>query len=123
MPPSPPRPAEDAIKCHAEHSCTIDRRYLEELIASPSELPRQMRIIPSIKDGVIRGLKLYGIRSGSLPSLLGYKNGDLILRVNGQSLTTTEATMEIYSRLRRTDTLSVELERKGERMTKTCDIR
>lgn len=123
MPPPPTSRAEDAISCHAENSCTIDRRYLEELIASPAELSRQMRVIPSVKDGVTRGIKLYGIRPGSLPNLLGYKNGDLILRINGQAPTSAEATMSIYSRLRRTDTLSVEIERKGATMVKTCDLR
>lgn len=118
-----PRPTNDAISCSEEHRCTIDRAYVMELVANPSALVHQMRVIPSIKDGETRGLKLYGIRPGSLPNLLGYRNGDLILSVNGMPVNTPESTIGTYSRLRRADTFSVELERKGQRLTKTCDLR
>lgn len=122
-PPEPPMTPPHAISCAAENACTIDRSYLIELLANPSSLNRQVRIIPSLKDGEVRGLKLYGIRPGSLPKLLGYKNGDLLLSINGVPLTNSEAALTSYTNLRRSDILSVELERKGERMTKTCDLR
>lgn len=121
--PPPLPPANDAISCREEHRCTIDRNYLIELSANPAALARQMRVIPSIKDGETRGLKLYGIRPGSLPNLLGYKNGDLLLSVNGLPFTSPETALGAYSRLRTADTFSVEIERKGERLLKTCDIR
>ncbi len=118
-----PKPALDAISCSQEHRCTIDRAYVMELVANPSALVHQMRIIPSVKDGQTVGLKLYGIRHGSMPNLLGYKNGDLILSINGMPVNSPEATIGTYSRLRSADTFSVELERKGQRLFKTCDLR
>jgi type II secretory pathway component PulC len=118
-----PKPAIDAISCSQEHRCTIDRAYVMELVANPSALVQQMRIIPSVKDGQAVGLKLYGIRHGSLPNLLGYKNGDLILSINGMPVNSPEAALGTYSRLRSADTFSVELERKGQRLLKTCDLR
>jgi hypothetical protein len=124
-PPPPPLPPglEQAIRCPGENQCTIDRGYLEELLANPESLARQARIMPSIKDGEMRGFKMYGIRPGSLPKLLGYKNGDTVLSINGMPLTSMDGAMAMYSHLRRADSLSVEIERKGERMTKTCDLR
>lgn len=121
--PSLPPGLERAVACPQENRCTLDRAYLEELLADPSVLTAQMRIMPSVREGVVRGLKLYGIRPGSLPRLLGYRNGDLLLSVNGVPLISGDAAMATYSRLRRADTLAVELERKGERMVQTCDIR
>ncbi|MBK7829035.1 hypothetical protein [Nannocystis sp.] len=114
---------ERAVACPGENRCTLDRTYLAELLADPSALAGQARIMPSVRDGVVRGLKLYGIRPGSLPRLLGYRNGDLLLSVNGLPLIGADAAMTTFSRLRRADTLAVELERKGERMIMTCDIR
>ena len=123
--PAPPLPpgAEQAVACTEEHRCTLDRKYLEELLADPASLTTQMRVMPSLRDGVVRGFKLYGIRPGSLPKLLGFRNGDLLVSVNGVALNGVDGAMGAVQGLRRVDSLAVELERKGERMIKTCDLR
>lgn len=112
-----------AVDCTEEHRCTLDRKYVEEMLANPASLTSQLRIMPSIRDGELRGLKLYGIRPGSLPKLLGFRNGDLVLSINGAPVTGGEPPLGVYRRLRSVDTLAVEIERKGERMLKTCDLR
>lgn len=126
-PPEPARPlppgAEQAVACTEEHRCTLDRKYVEELLADPASLTTQMRVMPSLRDGVVRGFKLYGIRPGSLPKLLGFRNGDLLVSVNGVALNGVDGAMGAVQGLRRVDSLAVELERKGERMIKTCDLR
>ena len=126
-PPEPARPlppgAEQAVACTEEHRCTLDRKYVEELLADPASLTTQMRMMPSLRDGVVRGFKLYGIRPGSLPKLLGFRNGDLLVSVNGVALNGVDGAMGAVQGLRRVDSLAVELERKGERMIKTCDLR
>lgn len=129
MPPPPelarplPPGAEQAVACTEEHRCTLDRKYVEELLADPASLTTQMRVMPSLRDGVVRGFKLYGIRPGSLPKLLGFRNGDLLVSVNGVALNGVDGAMGAVQGLRRVDSLAVELERKGERMIKTCDLR
>ena len=126
-PPEPARPlppgAEQAVACTEEHRCTLDRKYVEALLADPASLTTQMRVMPSLRDGVVRGFKLYGIRPGSLPKLLGFRNGDLLVSVNGVALNGVDGAMGAVQGLRRVDSLAVELERKGERMIKTCDLR
>jgi hypothetical protein len=124
-PPPPPMPPglEQAIQCPGEHRCTLDRAYIEELLANPATLARQARVIPSVHDGITRGFKMYGIRPGSLPKLLGYRNGDLVLSINGIPLNGMDAAMATYTKLRAADSIAVEIERKGERMVKTCDLR
>ena len=129
MPPAPeparplPPGAEQAVACTEEHRCTLDRKYVEEMLADPASLTTQMRVMPSLRDGVVRGFKLYGIRPGSLPKLLGFRNGDLLVSVNGVALNGIDGAMGTVRQLRRVDSLAVELERKGERMIKTCDLR
>jgi len=133
MPPSPPSPpeptralpvgAEQAVDCSEEHRCTLDRSYVMEMLANPSTLMAHMRVMPSVHDGVMRGVKLYGIRPGSLPKLLGFRNGDLVVSINGVPLNGADGAMGTYSKLRQVDTLAVEIERKGERLIKTCDLR
>lgn len=122
-PPSAPPPPPGAIDCPREHHCTLDRAYLDELLASPTTLARQARVMPSMRDGQMRGFKMYGIRPGSLPNLLGFKNGDMIVGINGQPMTSIESALGVYETLRAPGPVAVEVDRKGERFTKTCDIR
>lgn len=113
--PPPPAPGESA-SCPASDRCIVSRAALERLIADPAALAAQARIMPSVRDGVTRGFKLYGVRPGSLPRQLGLKNGDLLRAVNGLSLAGVDQAMAAYARLRRTDAITLELERAGQRL-------
>lgn len=114
--------AEEAINCPNENTCTVDRAFVEKLMANPALLAKQARIVPKQKDGEVLGYKLYGIRRGSLPKLLGLKNGDMITGVNGEELKSMDKAMALYSKLRRASNLSVSVERKGQTITKEIQI-
>ncbi len=114
--------AENAIKCETEHSCTIERAWLEGVLANPASLTKQARMMPSVKDGETRGFKFYGIRPGSLPKLLNIKNGDLITAVNGTELKSMDGAMSLYAKLRRASNLQITIERKGETINKDITI-
>lgn len=110
-----------ALAC-VDDLCTIHPEGLD-LLLRPESLARSARVIPVIVDGEARGMKLYGIRSGSVPRLLGFKNGDLVRAVNGQPLT-VESAPGLYEALRerRLGRLEVEVERKGVVLTRTFAI-
>ncbi len=114
--------AEDAIKCDTENTCTVKREFVEGLFANPASLAKQARVMPSGKDGETKGFKFYGIRPGSLPKLLGMKNGDLLTSVNGTELKSVDQVMGLLTKLRRASNLSVTIERKGETITKDITI-
>lgn len=111
--------AEDAIDCSGD-SCTVSRDFVNKLIANPALLAKQARVIPD-KNG--RGFKFYGVRNGSLPKLLGVKNGDLVTEVNGQALTSVDQAMGLYTKLRRASNLSVTIDRRGQTITKDITIK
>jgi general secretion pathway protein C len=129
--PKPPDPnsreidgALEAISCDAEFtSCTVDKAFVEALLANPAQLTKQARIVPAVRDGETKGYKFYGIRPGSLPKLLGMKNGDLLTSVNGQQLESLDQAMDLYTKLRRASHLSVTIERKGQAVQKEIDIK
>ncbi|MBL9106036.1 MAG: hypothetical protein JNL82_34260 [Myxococcales bacterium] len=112
----------DAIKCESEHVCTIERAWLEGILANPASLAKQARVMPSVKDGETRGFKFYGIRPGSLPKLLNLKNGDLVTAVNGIELKSMDGAMTLYTKLRRASNLQITVERKGETINKEITI-
>jgi general secretion pathway protein C len=125
--PTAPRPgeipgAEDAINCPTENTCIVERAFVEQLMANPAMLAKQARIVPSQKDGETQGFKFYGIRRGSLPNLIGLKNGDMLTEVNGEQLDGMDKAMALYTKLRRASNLTVTIERKGQRTTKEIQI-
>jgi general secretion pathway protein C len=125
--PAAPRPgeipgAEDSINCPNENLCIVERAFVEQLMANPAMLAKQARIVPSQKDGETQGFKFYGIRRGSLPNLIGLKNGDMLTEVNGEQLDGMDKAMALYTKLRRASNLTVTVERKGQRTTKEIQI-
>lgn len=114
--------ADEAIECSGEN-CTVDREFVEKILNNPGLLAKQARVVPAIKDGETKGFKFYGIRPGSLPKLLGLKNGDLLTNVNGNELTSLDQAMGLYTKLRRASHLSVTIERKGKTIQKEVDIK
>lgn len=104
-------------------SCQIDRALLDQIMADPAVLAKQARVVPHVRDGVVYGYKLYGIRRGSLPKLLGMQNGDAITGVDGKSLDSLEAVMDIYAALRDgRKGVVLDVERRGASMTVTVEI-
>ena len=118
-PPAVPMISHAALSCPREDLCAIHPEGLA-LLLSPEALARSVRAVPRVVDGAPRGLALYGLRAGSVPRLLGLKNGDVVLTVNGEALT-----LEVAARLHRElvaaprGALVVEIERRGARLTKT----
>jgi len=114
--------AAEAINCPTENTCTVERAFVEQLMANPALLAKQARIVPKQKDDEVLGYKLYGIRRGSLPKLLGLKNGDMLTAVNGEDLKSMDKAMALYTKLRRASNLSVSIERKGKTINKEIQI-
>lgn len=116
--------AAEAISCdEAMTNCTVDKAFVEKLMANPAQLTKQARIVPFVEDDVTKGYKFYGIRPGSLPKLLGLKNGDLLTSVNGHELQSIDQAMDLYNKLRRASHLSVTIDRKGKVIQKEIDIK
>jgi hypothetical protein len=97
--------------------CELERAAIDMLLSDTKVLTRQMRVVPSERDGRTVGFKLSAIRRSSIPSQVGLRNGDLITAVNGRSLTSLEAVMEAYTRLSDATELLISLERRSEKHT------
>lgn len=120
-----PDPAAPARYCPEQDRCVLPRWVLEAAFANPASLnslTNQARIMPLVKDGLSRGYKFYGIRPGWLLHELGFKNGDLVKSINGLPLTSMEQSMVAYAKLRRSDKLVLEIERKGQPLSREISI-
>jgi general secretion pathway protein C len=130
-PPPPPVAVADAnmgdipdnsVKCNG-NACTVERALVEKLLANTAMLATSARFVPSIKDGKPNGFKLYAIRPQSIFGRIGLQNGDTIKAINGSDMTTPDAALALYTKLRNASHLSVQVERRGETVTLDYTIR
>lgn len=115
--------AEQAINCSSEHACTVDRKFVEQLMRSPQQLMTQARMFPVTKDGETAGFRLSAVRKGSLATLLGLQNGDVVSEVNGNKLASIDDALAMVQKLRRASHLSVTVQRGGAIITKEISIK
>jgi general secretion pathway protein C len=101
----------------------IDRGTLDKTLSNLSEISTQARIVPSFKNGVANGFKLFSIQPGSLYASIGIENGDVIQRVNGYELNSPEKALELYQKLRESAHVTINGERGGQPFQKDYDIK
>ena len=115
--------ADQAINCSSENACTVDRAFVDKLISNPTQLMTQARMYPVTKDGENAGFRVSRIRSGSLATMIGLKNNDVITEINGAKLGTIDQALAMYQKLRRASHLSVTVSRGGAIITKEISIK
>ena len=115
--------ADTAIDCANENSCTVERAFVDKLMADPRQLMSQARMFPVTKDGETAGFRVSGIKSGSLATMIGLKNGDVVSEINGSKLGTIDDALAMYQKLRRASHLSVTVERGGAVINKEISIK
>ncbi len=113
----------DGVKQLAENEYEIPRAEIDKTLANLNDVAMQARIVPAFKDGVAQGFKLFSIRPDSIYSKIGVQNGDVIKRINGFDLNSPEKALEIYSKLKESSRIDIEVERNGAAVRKTYNVR
>jgi general secretion pathway protein C len=123
--PAPPRPAGgrlDGVRLLADNRYEIDKAVIESSLSNLNSLATQARLVPSFKNGVANGFKLFQIQPGSLYSSIGIENGDVITRINGYEINSPDKALEIYQKLRESSHVTLELDRGGQNIKKDYSI-
>jgi general secretion pathway protein C len=111
-----------SVTCNG-NSCVVERALIDKLLQNTAMLATSARFVPSIKDGKPNGFKLYAIRPQSIFGRIGLQNGDTIKAINGSDMTTPDAALALYTKLRNASHLSVTVDRRGETVPLDYSIR
>jgi general secretion pathway protein C len=111
------------VKQLDENTYEIPRAEIDKTLANLNDVAMQARIVPAFKDGVAQGFKLFSIRPDSIYSKIGVQNGDVIKRINGFDLNSPEKALEIYSKLKESSRIDIEIERNGASQRKTYNVK
>jgi general secretion pathway protein C len=122
-PPAPGAPGSLAgVRQVADNRYEIERNVLDSTLGDLNKVATQARIVPSFKNGVANGFKLFSIQPGSLYSAIGIENGDVVQRVNGYEINSPEKALELYQKLREAGHVTIELEHAGQVVRKEYNI-
>jgi general secretion pathway protein C len=110
------------VKQLSENQYVVAKATINDALTDLSKLATQARIVPSFKNGVANGFKLFSIVPDSLYAKIGVQNGDVIRRINGYEMNSPDKALEIYSKLRDANRIEIELERRGETIRKSYSI-
>jgi general secretion pathway protein C len=114
---------EKGIKKTGEHSYEVQRGTGDSLLGNMAVLARSARIVPEVRDGKAAGFRLFSVRPEGPFGKIGLQNGDVIYAINGLEMTSPDKALEIYTKLKTANHLSVALERSGTKITKDYNIR
>lgn len=118
------RRSEDiGIRAVSESSYILDQEEVDKALSNLSNLLTQARVVPHFKKGKPDGFRIFAIRPNSLFQKIGLKNGDILKRINGLDITTTEDALAAFQSLRNETNLTLDLERDKERFTFDYTIR
>jgi general secretion pathway protein C len=116
--PPPSGDATEGIRQKGENDYSITRQKLDSTLGNLNDIATQARMVPSFKNGVANGFKLFSIRPGSVFGAIGMQNGDVISRINGLEINSPDKALEMYGRLKDAGSLDIELERRGQPIKK-----
>jgi general secretion pathway protein C len=128
---APPPPSTDpfvaemdkGIKKTGEHSFEIQRGTVDSMLGNMALLSRSARIVPEVRDGKSAGFRLFSVRPDGPFGKIGLQNGDVIYAINGLEMTSPDNALQIYTKLKSANHISVALERNGTKITKDYNIR
>jgi general secretion pathway protein C len=117
------RDLDKGVKKISETEYQVNRDLLDKVLGDTNLLARSARIVPNVVDGKPAGFKLYAIRPNSVYARIGLQNGDAIQAINGYDMSSPDKALEVYTKLRRANHLSVAITRRGQTQTLDYTIR
>jgi len=125
--PGPKDPLAEAldkgIKKTGPNSYEVQHSTLDALLGNMGALSKAARILPEMKDGKSAGFRLLSIKPDGPFGKIGLQNGDIISAINGLEMTSPDKALEVYTKLKTANHLSVGLERNGQKITEDYNIR
>jgi general secretion pathway protein C len=111
------------IKKTGPNSYEVQHSTLDALLGNMGALAKAARIVPETKDGKSTGFRLLSMKPDGPFGRIGLQNGDVISAINGLEMTSPDKALEVYTKLKTANHLSVGLERNGQKITEDYNIR
>jgi general secretion pathway protein C len=112
----------DGIRKTSDNKYDVKKSVLDGTLSNLNSVATQARIVPSFKNGVANGFKVFSIQPNSFYSAIGVENGDVIQKINGYEINSPDKALEIYQKLREARHVTVDVERNGQIIRKEYNV-
>jgi len=112
----------DGIRAVGDNRYEVQRAVIDGTLSNLNSIATQARIVPSFKNGVANGFKLFSIQPGSFYTAIGVENGDVIQKINGYEINSPDKALEIYQKLREARHVTMDIERNGQPIRKEYNV-
>ena len=112
-----------AVSNQGGGSYVIDQRALNQALDNPAQAMSDARLLPSQKDGKVEGFRASEVKPNGLFSMIGIKNGDVLLRLNDFPMDSPDKALQSFIALKGQNRLKLDLIRDGHPATFNYDIR
>ncbi len=102
---------------------TLQRSMIEDSIRDINKLMTQVKIMPHLENGQPSGLSVSNIQPNSIFRRMGFRNGDIIMGVDGEQIQSVDDALKLYQNLTNADGVQVQLKRRGRERTLDYSIR
>ena len=108
---------QSAVSAVPSGATTLSRTEIDRELQDMGSLLRKALVRPYFNAGVPDGFIISNIRSGSLYQKMGIMNGDIIQEVNNRKIQSVDDVMGLLSTIRAGSSLSVTVNRRGNKET------
>ncbi len=121
--PEPPAdPFADRIKKIDDHTFDVDRSFVRDLVSGVAK-PGNVRMIPIVTDGQVKGVRLGGARAGSIPAAIGLRNADVIQAIDGEPIRSAQQLLDLYAKLDQISSVELQGTRAGKPLAISLRLR
>lgn len=104
----------DAVLQTVKDKRVIPRSLVQGAITDANRILTEVRVKPYLISGISAGYWVGNIKPGSIVEQMGFENGDIVKKVNGQILDSPEKIFQVYQKIQATGTVCVEVERNNQ---------
>jgi hypothetical protein len=118
----PADPFADRIKKIDDHTFEVDRAFVRELVSGVAR-PGNVRMIPIVTDGEVKGVRLAAVRAGSIPAAIGLRNADVITAIDGAPIRSAQQLLDLYAKLDQLSSVELQGTRGGKPLAISLRLR
>jgi general secretion pathway protein C len=113
----------DVVDAAGNVSRVIDRKAIEGALGDLNNVLTQAKAVPDFEGGKPSGYRLFQIVPGSIFDKLGLKDGDVIIGLNGQSVTDPTKALELLSELKTASHIEVQIKKERGSVNYVYDVK
>jgi len=95
----------------------LKRSLIDNAARDIGSLMRQVRITPHSENGQPAGLRVTGIKPGSVFRKVGLRNGDILTAAGGKNISSVEDMVSLYQSIKTNDSFDVQIKRRNRLQT------